>query len=81
MTKTHAPFAAPTDDAASLAGHLLHEMSRGMTPVWPTTERFARAMARGLSLLSATRGPEVARAVSAAPEGGPIDWDRMLVTA
>lgn len=72
------PYAADDADPASLASQLLSEMRRGLVPVWPTTERFAHALGLGLTILSRTRGPEVAMAVCAAPSSGPVDWDRII---
>lgn len=78
MTTT-VPFTCPESDPVSLASQVLSEIARGMLPVWPSTQRFTGALALGMTILSRSRGPEVARAVAAAPHDGPVDWDRLLM--
>lgn len=65
-------------EPAALAGRLLDEIEGGMVPVWPSTERYADRLVRGLEILQTTRGPSVLRAVVDAPRDTVLDWPMRL---
>lgn len=66
------------DDPVSLATWLLEEVSRGLLPVWPSTQLFAVRIVAGLTSLHAVRRSEVMNALPTAPESAVVDWDMLL---